>query len=128
MPGRAPAAVRERFPVLDERAREPVASLSGGQRKLVESLRALVLDPRLVLLDEPWMGLDPRSRTIVFEAIGRMAQEGRTLLLVEQNVRSGLRLAARGVVMEGGQVRRVSRGPEILASPRVVARYLGRWG
>jgi len=120
------AAVRERFPVLDERAREPVASLSGGQQKLVEFARALMLDPRLVLLDEPSMGLDPRSRTIVFEAIGRMAEEGRTVLLVEQNVRSGLRLATRGVVMEGGRVRLVGPGPEILASPRVAALYLGR--
>src|SRR5579875_219365 len=95
------AAVRERFPIVAERAREPVASLSGGQQKLIEFARALMLDPRLMVLDEPSMGLDQRSRTIVFETIGRLAGEGRTILLV-------------------------GPGPEIVANAEVAALYLGR--
>jgi branched-chain amino acid transport system ATP-binding protein len=122
------ADIQERFPLIAERAREPVASLSGGQQKLVELSRALMLDPRLVVLDEPSMGLDPRSRATVFETIGRLAEEGRTVLLVEQNARSGLRLATHGVVMESGRIRLMGPGPEVLANPEVAALYLGRAG
>jgi branched-chain amino acid transport system ATP-binding protein len=90
--------------------------------------RAMMLAPRLLLLDEPSMGLDPRTRTLVFETIGRLRREGRTVLLVEQNARSGLRLADRGVVMESGRVRLEGAGRELLDDPEIGELYLGRAG
>ncbi|HXM58784.1 MAG TPA: ABC transporter ATP-binding protein [Candidatus Dormibacteraeota bacterium] len=121
-------AVREAFPIVRERAGEPAASLSGGQQKLVEFARAMMLEPRLLLLDEPSMGLDPRTRALVFEMISRLHAEGRTVLLVEQNARSGLGLASEGVVMEGGRVRLAGPGPAILESREIADLYLGRAG
>jgi branched-chain amino acid transport system ATP-binding protein len=119
-------AVGEAFPIVRERARELAASLSGGQQKLVEFARAMMLEPRLLLLDEPSMGLDPRTRSVVFETIQRLNREGLTVLLVEQNARSGLGLATEGVVMESGQVRLSGPGAELLANPEVGNLYLGR--
>jgi branched-chain amino acid transport system ATP-binding protein len=126
--GRRLAAVRDAFPIVRERASEPAASLSGGQQKLVEFARAMMLEPRLLLLDEPSMGLDPRTRTQVFETIGRLNAEGRTVLLVEQNARSGLALASEGVVLESGRVRLAGPGRAILESREIADLYLGRAG
>jgi ABC-type branched-subunit amino acid transport system ATPase component len=120
------AAVRDAFPIVRERAAEPAASLSGGQQKLVEFARAMMLEPRLLLLDEPSMGLDPRTRALVFETISRLHGEGRTVLLVEQNARSGLGLASEGVVLESGRVRLAGPGREILESREIADLYLGR--
>jgi branched-chain amino acid transport system ATP-binding protein len=119
------AAVRDAFPLVAERANERAASLSGGQQKLVEFARAMMLDPKLMVLDEPSMGLDPRTRTLVFDHVHRLGEEGRTILLVEQNARSGLRLATHGVVMESGRVRLQGSGQAILDNPEVAALYLG---
>jgi branched-chain amino acid transport system ATP-binding protein len=121
-------AVAESFPIVRERAGELAASLSGGQQKLVEFARAMMLEPDLLLLDEPSMGLDPRTRALVFETIRRLNQEGRTILLVEQNARSGLTLATEGIVMESGRVRLAGPGQEILASREIGDLYLGRAG
>jgi branched-chain amino acid transport system ATP-binding protein len=118
-------AVCETFPLVRERRHEPAASLSGGQQKIVEFARALMLDPALVILDEPSMGLDPKTRTIVFDTIRAMNQAGRTVLLVEQNARSGLGLASHGVVMESGRVRLQGPGPEVLNNPEIGRLYLG---
>ena len=126
--GRRLDAVRDAFPIVRERASEPAASLSGGQQKLVEFARAMMLEPRLLLLDEPSMGLDPRTRTQVFETIGRLNAEGRTVLLVEQNARSGLALASEGVVLESGRVRLAGPGRAILESSEIADLYLGRPG
>jgi len=120
--------VAESFPIVRERAAELAASLSGGQQKLVEFARAMMLEPRLLLLDEPSMGLDPRARALVFETIGRLNREGRTILLVEQNARSGLSLATDGIVMESGRVRMAGPGREILEHPEIGDLYLGRAG
>jgi branched-chain amino acid transport system ATP-binding protein len=120
--------VAEWFPIVRERGREPAASLSGGQQKQVELARAMMLEPRLLLLDEPTMGLDPRARALMFETIGRLDQEGRTILLVEQNARSGLGLATDGIVMVGGRVRMAGPGREILDHPEIGDLYLGRAG
>ena len=120
------AQVGESFPIVRERARDLAASLSGGQQKLVEFARAMMLEPRLLLLDEPSMGLEPRSRALVFENVERLGREGRTVLLVEQNARAGLALAARGVVMESGRVRLQGSGAEVLQDPEIGDLYLGR--
>jgi len=117
--------VCETFPLVAERRREPAASLSGGQQKIVELARALMLDPALLILDEPSMGLDPKTRSLVFKTIRTMNESGRTLLLVEQNARSGLGIATRGVVMESGRVRLEGPGPEVLNNPEIGRLYLG---
>jgi ABC-type branched-subunit amino acid transport system ATPase component len=119
------AAVREMFPLVAERRAEPAASLSGGQQKIIEFARALMLDPALLILDEPSMGLDPKTRTLVFDTIRSMNEAGRTLLLVEQNARSGLGIATHGVVMESGRVRLQGPGREVLNNPEIGRLYLG---
>jgi branched-chain amino acid transport system ATP-binding protein len=117
--------VIETFPLVAERRHERAASLSGGQQKIVEFARALMLDPKLLILDEPSMGLDPKTRAIVFNTICSMNEAGRTILLVEQNARSGLGIATHGVVMESGRIRLQGPGPEVLNNPEVGRLYLG---
>jgi branched-chain amino acid transport system ATP-binding protein len=119
------ASVIESFPIVAERRHEPAASLSGGQQKIVEFARALMLDPALLILDEPSMGLDPKTRAIVFNTIRDMSKAGRTLLLVEQNARSGLGIASHGVVMESGKVRLEGPGADVLNNPEIGRLYLG---
>jgi ABC-type branched-subunit amino acid transport system ATPase component len=126
--GRRLREVSEAFPIVRERAGELAASLSGGQQRLVEFARAMMLDPRLLLLDEPSMGLDPRSRALVFETIRLLNDQGLTLLLVEQNARAGLGLASRGIVMEAGRVRLEGTGREVLEHPEIADLYLGKAG
>jgi len=117
--------VEELFPVVKERASDKAGDLSGGQQKLVEFARALMLDPCLVLLDEPSMGLDPKTLKQVLDTISLMNKNGRTVLLVEQNVRAGLGIASRGVVMENGQVRLEGTSQEILGNSQISHLYLG---
>jgi len=119
------AAVRELFPIVAQRAREKAGSLSGGQQRLVEFARCLMLDPQVIILDEPSMGLDPQTRGLVFETVALMNRQGRTILLVEQNARAGLRMSARGVVLENGRVRLAGSGREVLEHPEIGALYLG---
>ena len=118
-------AVCQTFPIVRERRDEPAASLSGGQQKIVEFARALMLDPSLLILDEPSMGLDPKTRSLVFNTIGAMNKAGHTLLLVEQNARSGLGIASHGVVMESGRIRLEGPGPDVLNNPEIGRLYLG---
>ncbi len=117
--------VEELFPVVKTRAHDKAGNLSGGQQRMVEFARCLMLDPRLILLDEPSMGLDPRTFKQVIETINAMQSSGRTIVLVEQNVRSGLSLATRGVVMESGLVRLEGTQAEILNNPEIGHLYLG---
>lgn len=119
------AGVCETFPIVHQRRHEPAASLSGGQQKIVEFARALMLDPLLLILDEPSMGLDPKTRAIVFDTIRAMNQAGKTILLVEQNARSGLGLAGHGVVLESGRVRLQGAGFAVLNNPEIGRLYLG---
>jgi branched-chain amino acid transport system ATP-binding protein len=117
--------VEELFPVVKERARDRAGNLSGGQQRLVEFARSLMLDPALILLDEPSMGLDPKTLKQVFDTITVMHSSGRTILLVEQNVRTGLGIATHGVVMESGQVRLDGTNLEVLNNPEIGHLYLG---
>ena len=117
--------VEELFPIVRERANERASNLSGGQQRLVEFARSLMLEPSLILLDEPSMGLDPMTLKQVFETIRLMHSAGRTILLVEQNVRAGLGIATQGVVMESGRVLLTGTANEILGNPQIGRLYLG---
>ena len=119
------AAVFEAFPQIAEWRSQKAGSLSGGQQRLVEFARALMLEPVLLLLDEPSMGLAPKVLKTVFDAVRQMNSGGTTILLVEQNARAGLRLSSHGVVMENGQVRLSGTGREVLEHPEIGALYLG---
>jgi len=118
-------AIAERFPLVAERRGERAGALSGGQQKLVEIARALMLEPRLVMLDEPTMGLDPKARHLIFQMVRELNEDGRTLLLVEQNARAGLAIAHHGAVLDEGRVALTGPGPRLLDDPRVAALYLG---
>lgn len=115
----------EMFPIVRERAQERAGSLSGGQQRLCEFARCLMLDPALVLLDEPSMGLDPKTLKEVLKTIKDMQAAGKTILLVEQNAKAGLRLADHGIVMESGRVRLDGPSEGVLNNPEIAALYLG---
>lgn len=119
------STVEELVPLVRERATTAAGNLSGGQRRLVEIARCLMLDPRVVMMDEPSLGLDPRALSAVAALITRLHDEGRTVLLVEQNVRLGLGLATHGVVMEGGRVRLSGPATEVANHPEIANLYLG---
>jgi branched-chain amino acid transport system ATP-binding protein len=118
-------AIAERFALVRERRGERAGELSGGQQKLVEIARALMLEPRLILMDEPTMGLDPKARHVMFEMVIELNAEGRTVLLVEQNARAGLEIADRGAVLDGGRIALTGPGKALLEDPRVAELYLG---
>ena len=119
------AGIQQAFPQVAAWAGKKAGSLSGGEQRLVEFARCLMLDPRLVILDEPSMGLSPRVLRSVFDAVRMMNADGKTILLVEQNARAGLRLSTHGVVMENGRVRLAGTGREVLEHPEIGALYLG---
>jgi branched-chain amino acid transport system ATP-binding protein len=117
--------VCELVPFVREHSGMPAGNLSGGQRRMVEIGRSLMLDPAVILLDEPSLGLDPRGLAAVAGLIGDMRERGKTVLLVEQNVRLGLSLSSHGVVMEGGRVRLHGAAKEIAEHPDIAGLYLG---
>jgi ABC-type branched-subunit amino acid transport system ATPase component len=119
------AMVLDRVPIVATRGGDNAGNLSGGQRRMVEIARCLMLDPKLILLDEPSLGLDPRSLAGVAGLIHELNQAGTTVLLVEQNVRLGLGLATHGVVMEGGKVRLTGTASAIKDDPEIASLYLG---
>jgi branched-chain amino acid transport system ATP-binding protein len=118
-------AVEQLVPLVRDRSAQHGGNLSGGQRRMVEIARCLMLDPKVLLLDEPSLGLDPRSLAAVAELVNRLHDDGVTVLLVEQNVRLGLGLATHGVVMEGGKVRLTGTATDVMNHPEIASLYLG---
>lgn len=113
------------FPVLRERRRQAVHALSGGQQQMVAVGRALMSHPRLLMLDEPSLGIAPRLVTAILDALVAINRLGVSVLLVEQNVPAALSLAHRAYVMEGGRIVREGGGAALLADPHVRRAYLG---
>ena len=113
------------FPDLARRPTQRAGSLSGGQRQMLAIARALMLDPVLLLLDEPSAGLSPAIMDLVFERIRGINRAGVALLLVEQNARESLRMSDRGYVLAAGQNRLEDSGPALLDNPEVARLYLG---
>ena len=124
----AVARVRDLFPILTERSGQRAGTLSGGQRKLVALARALVTQPRLLLLDEPSAGLSPVAMDAVFEKLVEINALGIAIVMVEQNARRALGLAHRGYVLDAGRNAIDGRGADLLADPQVAALYLGGSG
>ncbi len=123
--GEAMESVFELFPVLEERRGQRVGTMSGGQRQMVAMGRALMLDPELLLLDEPSAGLAPNLVDDVFENVERIASTGTSILLVEQNAKRGLNVSDRGYVLDQGENRFEGTGRELLEDPQVGRLYLG---
>jgi branched-chain amino acid transport system ATP-binding protein len=117
--------VMDRFPILRQRAALPAGHLSGGEQQMLAIARALMGRPRLLLLDEPSMGLAPLVVQEIFRILEEINRGGTALLLVEQNAREALRIARRGYVLENGRTVHCDTGERLLADPRVVAAYLG---
>jgi branched-chain amino acid transport system ATP-binding protein len=122
---RRAAEVAERFPIVARRRHDLAGSLSGGEQKTVEIARALMLDPPVICFDEPSVGLEPRARRTIFAILAELSRDGRTILLVEQNARSGLAVAHSGAVLDAGTVRLVAPASDLLDSPDVGRLYLG---
>jgi branched-chain amino acid transport system ATP-binding protein len=114
------------FPILRERADQPAGTLSGGEQQMLAIGRALMARPRLLVLDEPSMGLAPKIVDMIFGIIRDLKGQGSTILLVEQNARAALEIADRGYVLETGKVVLQGSADELLVDDDVKRAYLGR--
>jgi len=121
------ASVFERFPALAERRVQLAATLSGGEQQMLAIGRALVARPRLLLLDEPSLGLAPKFITRIFLTLRELQKEGKTILLVEQNARQALQVADHAYVMERGRIVLSGSGQALLNNPEVQHTYLGQY-
>jgi len=118
-------AIMQRFPMLKEKADTQASTLSGGQQKILEVARGLLLDPKLILIDEPSIGLSPLMVQEVFAILKGLRDKGVTILLIEQNAKQALQISDYGLVLEQGQTRIEDTAPKILADPRIAQLFLG---
>lgn len=117
--------VFELFPRLKERRKQNAGTLSGGEQQMLAIGRALMGDPKLLLLDEPSLGLAPQFIELIFEIIQKINREGKTVLLVEQNAKQALQIAHRGIVLETGEITAAAPAAELLKSEAIIKAYLG---
>ena len=117
--------VFEQFPRLKERRKQVAGTLSGGEQQMLAMGRALMSNPKLLMLDEPSMGLAPILVEQIFDIIKNLHKAGTTILLVEQNAQAALSVADRGYVLETGKIVTTGTGAELLASPAIKKAYLG---
>lgn len=118
--------VMDLFPILRERAKQPAGTLSGGEQQMIAIARALMARPRLLLLDEPTMGLAPFLVRMILDTLVQLKERGITVLLVEQNARAALQIADRGYVLENGRIVLEGAAVDLLADQDVKRAYLGR--
>jgi len=119
------AQVFERFPILKERINQDAATLSGGEQQMLVMGRALMANPKLILLDEPSMGLAPIFINEIFDIIKEINQAGTTVLLIEQNAKKALSISDRAYVVATGEIQLTGTGDELLANSDVQKAYLG---
>jgi branched-chain amino acid transport system ATP-binding protein len=113
------------FPILQERRQQMAGTLSGGEQQMLAIGRALMSEPRLLILDEPSTGLSPILTAQVFRSLEQLGREGMTILLLEQNVRNALAMCDRGYVLENGRIVQEGRSKELMHDPRIQKAYLG---
>ena len=119
------AAIMRRFPILQDKANAQASTLSGGQQKILEVVRGLLLEPKLILIDEPSIGLSPVMVQDVFAILTGLRDKGVTILLIEQNAKQALQISDYGLVLEQGQTRIEDSAAKILADPRIAQLFLG---
>jgi branched-chain amino acid transport system ATP-binding protein len=118
-------AIMQRFAMLSDKADAQASTLSGGQQKILEVARGLLLDPKLILIDEPSIGLSPLMVQEVFAILKDLRDKGVTIVLIEQNAKQALQISDYGLVLEQGQTRIEDTAPNILADPRIAQLFLG---
>jgi branched-chain amino acid transport system ATP-binding protein len=124
-PAKALARIFRLFPILGERKQQMAGTLSGGEQQMLAIGRALMSEPRLLILDEPSTGLSPLLTGQVFRSLEQLGREGMTILLLEQNVRNALAMCDRGYVLENGRIVQEGKSKELLHDPRIQKAYLG---
>ena len=124
LPARIEAAL-EKFPALREKAKQQASTLSGGEQKQIEIARSLLLDPQLILIDEPSIGLSPLMVQQTFGILKALRDRGVSILMIEQNARSALEISDFGIVLELGRTRLVDRADRVLNDPRIGQLFLG---
>ncbi len=120
------AAMEKRFPILAERRKSPAGTLSGGEQQMLAIARGLMAKPKLLLLDEPSLGLAPLLVQTIFDIVGELHSEGLTILLVEQNAHQALTVSSHGYVMESGKIVLEGSAKELMADQAVIDSYLGQ--